>query len=47
MEKDIVEAFVDVKKIFKSLIGISLDSAIFYQQTFLENGKMVHALRFY
>jgi hypothetical protein len=47
MEKDIVEAFVDVKKIFKSLMGISLDSAIFYQQTFLENGKMVHALRFY
>jgi len=47
MEKDIVEAFVDVKKIFKSLIGITLDSAIFYQQTFLENGKMVHALRFY
>ena len=47
MEKDIVEAFVDVKKIFGALIGVTVDSGLFYQQAFSEDGKMIHALRFY
>lgn len=47
LERDVVEGFVDVKKIFKTLVGISVDSALFYQQTFLEDGKMIHTLQFY
>jgi hypothetical protein len=47
LEKDIAHAFIDMKKVFKSLMGVSVDSALFYQQTFDENGNMIHALRFY
>jgi hypothetical protein len=47
LEKDIAQGFIDVKKVFKSLMGVSVDSALFYQQTFDDNGNMIHALRFY
>jgi hypothetical protein len=47
MGNDLVHAFIDMKKVFRSLMGISVDSALLYQQTFVENGNMIHTLRFY
>lgn len=45
LETDLAEGFIDTGKIFKSLIGVSIDSAVLYQQTIDASGTITYTVR--
>lgn len=45
LKTDLAEGFIDTGKIFKSLIGVSIDSAVLYQQTIDASGTITYTVR--
>ena len=45
IETDLAQGFIDTGKIFKSLIGVSIDSAFLYQQTIDSSETITHTIR--
>jgi hypothetical protein len=46
-EKSIVEIFIDISKIYKSVAGLDSDTALLYQETINEAGQVIHTISFY
>jgi len=43
--EDIIRAYIDARNIFRSLIDLSVESGMLYQQRVDQDGKMIHTIR--
>ncbi|MEA2066451.1 MAG: hypothetical protein U9O65_05075 [Thermotogota bacterium] len=46
-DKSIVEIFIDISKIYKTVAGLDSDTALLYQETINEAGQIIHTISFY
>ncbi|TYB92376.1 MAG: hypothetical protein FXF54_07370 [Kosmotoga sp.] len=46
-DKSIVEIFIDISKIYKTVAGLDSDTALLYKETVNEAGQIIHTISFY
>ncbi|MFO7882180.1 MAG: hypothetical protein R6U52_06560 [Kosmotogaceae bacterium] len=46
-DESIVEIFIDISKIYKTVAGLESDTALLYQETVNDKGQVIHTISFY